>query len=98
MKLVLVTWEDASEEGGVWIDMQAAEPLEVVVFEQVGWLMSHTATEVVLSCTLQEGRKGLMSRRTRIPTGMVRSIVELTPGNPVSRTRKPRKDTHAQGQ
>lgn len=88
MKLVLVTWEDASEEGGVWVDADSPEPLEVVVFNQVGWLWSHTTAEVVLTSTVQDSGKGLMSRRTRIPAGMVRSIVELIPGNTVSR--KPR--------
>lgn len=80
MKLVLVIWEDASQEAGPWVAMPASAPMAPRVFKQVGWLTSMTRKEIVLTQAIEDiqaGEVGLMAARERIPRGMVRSITEL---------------------
>lgn len=88
MKPVLIVWEDASAESGPWVHADEAGSMPIKVFHQVGWLLSMTSTEVVLSQAIEPDGKGLMAARERIPAGMIRSIVELTPGEPVKLPRR----------
>lgn len=98
MKLVLVTWEDASQEPGTWVDVDTTEPMVPIIFEQVGFLVCQTPTEIVLTQALQTGGKGLMAARQRIPAGMVRSIAPLGPLVAThTPPRKPRKEINGQG-
>lgn len=71
--LVLVEWEDASaaDDGHGWIARKDAVVAEMVTFQQVGWLLEHTAEHVVMTEALS---KDLMAPRTRIPVGMVRAM------------------------
>lgn len=76
-RIVLVEWEDASVlDNETWVDKAQAPEPEATVFSQVGFLLANTRKHVVLTCT--DGKR-LMGARTRIPKGMVRKIVELTP-------------------
>ena len=79
--MALVVWEDASEaDDGPWVDRGTAPEAETIIFHQVGFIYRHTATELVLTSCVGEHQ---MSTRTRIPAGMVRSVVELVAGKPV---------------
>jgi len=89
MKMALVVWEDASEaDEGTWVDRKSAPEAEKIVFHQVGFIYAHTPTELVLTSCVGEHQ---MSPRTRIPAGMVRSIVELVAGEPVPAPKRKRK-------
>lgn len=78
MMRVLCIWEDASEaDDGPWVDRGTAPPAEAIIFHQVGFVQSMTSTEVVLTACVGEHQMG---SRTRIPAGMVRSIIELVDG------------------
>jgi len=86
MKPVHVVWEDCSEADiGPWVDRASAPPAEVIVFKQVGFLLEMTAAEVILTSCIGEHQMGV---RTRIPAGMVRSIVELIDGTALSIPKK----------
>lgn len=74
LRLVRVIWEDASiVDEGTWAAREDAVVPEVVVFDQVGWLMELTTDHVVITACV--GAK-LMAPRDRIPAGMIRSITE----------------------
>jgi hypothetical protein len=86
MKPVLCVWEDASDlDDGPWTFRKDAKPSEPVIFHQVGYLYEITADAVVLTQCVGVDQ---MSPRTRIPAGMVRSLVELTEGTPVKIPKK----------
>jgi hypothetical protein len=88
MKLVQCIWEDAAElDGGPWADRKGAQPSTPTIFHQVGYLYELTHDAVVLTACVGEDQMG---PRTRIPRGMVRSLVELTLGEPVKIPKKPR--------
>ena len=88
MTPVLLVWEDAHDlDDGPWTDRKEAKPSEPCIFHQVGYLYELTHEAVVLTqCVGDE----VMSPRTRIPIGMVRSLVELTEGSPVKIPKKRR--------
>lgn len=91
MKVVLLVWEDAAElDEGPWTFRADAKPSAPVIFHQVGFLFELTPEAVVLTACVGEEQMGT---RSRIPMGMVRSLTELTPGEPVAKPkrRKPRK-------
>lgn len=83
-----MVWEDASEDAGeVWIDRN--EPLsEPVIFHQVGFLYSITPAAVVLVACIGDDSTG---KRTRIPAGMVRQMIELVDGEPIPLPKPKRK-------
>lgn len=88
MKLVRVIWEDASDlDEGPWVHREGMTPSEPTIFHQVGYLCELTREAVVLTACVG---KEHMGTRSRIPSGMVRSIVELTEGAPVKIPRKGR--------
>lgn len=85
MELVYVEWEDASGPDSldsVWVDRTQAKPAPAVVFKQVGFVVEADDTALVLTEAYSDE---LMSRRTRIPRGMIRRLVKLNPD------RKPRR-------
>ena len=89
MKLVLVTWEDASDDETTWVHRKDAQPAKVIIFQQVGWLIEATADHVLMTCAINDE---LIAARSRIPRGMVHSVIELDPnGKRVALpTRKPK--------
>jgi hypothetical protein len=94
MKPVLLIWEDAGDlDEGPWTERKEAKPSEPFIFHQVGYLYELTPEAVVLTQCVGTDQ---MSPRTRIPIGMVRSLVELNEGQPVKipkkRTKKVRGD------
>lgn len=89
MRRVVVVWEDASDaDDGPWVDRGTAAPAEAIIFHQVGFVQSMTSTEIVLTACVGVHQMGA---RTRIPAGMVRSIIELVDGKPISLPRPRRK-------
>ena len=81
MKLVRVIWEDACDlDDGPWTFRKDAKASEPVIFHQVGYLHEITAEAVVLTACVGVDQMGV---RSRIPAGMVKSIVELVEGEPV---------------
>lgn len=89
MRRVLVVWEDASEaDDGPWVDRGTVAPAEAIIFHQVGFVLSMTSTEVVLTACVGEHQMG---SRTRIPAGMVRSMTELVDGEPIALPKPKRK-------
>lgn len=76
-QLVLVEWEDASDDDDTWLRRTAVPDPDIVVHRQVGWLLEATKTHVLLTSTISDK---LLSSRTRIPRGMVRSITTLKKG------------------
>jgi hypothetical protein len=91
VKLVHLVWEDASElDEGPWAFRADAKPSHPCIFHQVGYLYELTPEAVVLTACIGEEQMG---PRSRIPIGMVRSLVELLPGEPVKipKQRKARK-------
>lgn len=91
-RIVLCTWEDASQEGcGPWVSQEDAKPMAATIFHQVGFILEDTPECVVLTCAMEEPGKGLMASRERIPRGMVRSIVDLVPAAAKSPARSKRK-------
>jgi hypothetical protein len=93
LKLVRVLWEDASvADSDTWVQRADLPAPDVVVFDQVGWLFDLTAEHVVLSDCVGVD---LIGPRTRIPAGMVKSIVEYEPTNaaPLAIPKKKRKKT-----
>lgn len=89
MRRVLCVWEDASDADiGPWVDRGTALPAEAIIFHQVGFVLSMTSTEVVLTACVGEHQMG---SRTRIPAGMVRSIIELVDGEPIALPKRRRK-------
>lgn len=82
MKMVLAIWEDASAaDSETWVDRGTARTPEAIIFHQVGFLFSISPTEIVLTECVGEH---VMGARTRIPAGMVKSLVELAAGLPMS--------------
>lgn len=71
LKLVVVKWEDASDDEDVWVFRENPAPPAVVVHEQVGFLLELNDKHVLLTSTISEK---LMGGRTRIPRAMVRKI------------------------
>ena len=89
MRMVLVVWSDASEcDAGPWVDRGTAPEPEEVIFHQVGFLYQHTPAAVVLTACVGQHQMGA---RTRIPAGMVRSIVELDSGAVIALPKRKRK-------
>jgi len=89
LKLVFLVWEDAGElDEGPWAFRVGAAKNEPFIFHQVGYLYELTHDAVVLTACMGEHQMG---PRSRIPIGMVRSLVELTKGEPVKIPKKPRK-------
>ncbi len=89
LKLVRVQWEDASvADDSVWVAKEGLPPPEMIVFDQVGYLLELNDSHIVLTSCV--GRT-MLAARDRIPIGMVRKIVEFdqTSGKPV-RIPKPR--------
>ena len=81
MKPVKVIWEDASAaDDETWVAREGIADAKPIIFHQVGYLFKLTATEVVLTECVGEDH---ISARTRIPIGMVKTILELNEGNPV---------------
>jgi hypothetical protein len=94
MKAVLCVWEDASDlDEGPWTPRKDAAKPEATIFHQIGYLYELTADAVVLTACVGQEQMGV---RSRIPAGMVRSLVELNEGQPVKipkrRTKKVRGD------
>ncbi len=90
MKLVYVVWEDAADlDEGPWVEREGRPPDSAVDhhFHQVGYLFELTNEAVTLTSCVG---KDHMAPRSRIPAGMVRSMVELVEGAPVKIPRKPR--------
>jgi hypothetical protein len=91
MKLVHLCWEDAGDlDEGPWTFRADAKPSTPFIFHQVGFLYELTPEAVVLTACVGEEQMG---PRSRIPMGMVKSLTELTAGEPVAipKRRKPRK-------
>jgi hypothetical protein len=91
VKTVLCVWEDAAElDGGPWADRSEAKPSAPVIFHQVGYLYEISHDAVTLTACVGEEQ---MAPRTRVPMGMVKSLIELVAGEPVAipKRRKPRK-------
>jgi hypothetical protein len=81
MKRVLCIWEDASDaDDGTWIAREGIAEAKPVIFHQVGYLFKLTANEVLLTACVGDDH---IAPRSRIPTGMVKALVELQEGNPV---------------
>jgi hypothetical protein len=78
--LVKVTWDDAEDpsDGKTWLDTEDVETFaaHACTVESVGYLVSRTAKYVTLAADRIEGL-GHYGRVTKIPTGMVVSLVEL---------------------
>ena len=90
MKLVRCVWEDAGElDEGPWAYRATAVASTPFIFHQVGYLYEMTHDAVVLTACMGEHQMG---PRSRIPIGMVRSLVELIEGGPVKipKKRKPK--------
>jgi hypothetical protein len=91
MKMVHVVWEDAAQlDEGPWAFRADMKPSTPTIFHQIGYVLELTPDAVVLiACVGDE----LTDPRSRIPMGMVRSLTELTHGEPVAipKRRKPRK-------
>ncbi len=88
MRRVACIWEDAGElDDGPWATRSALAKNEPFIFHQVGYLYELTPEAVVLTACVGETQIG---PRTRIPIGMVRSLIDLMPGPPV-RIPKPRR-------
>lgn len=86
MKLVKVVWEDAQDlDDGPWAYRKDAKPSEPCIFHQVGYLYELTPEAVVLTHCVGDEQ---MAPRSRIPAGMVKSLVELKEGQPVKLPRK----------
>ena len=83
-RLLYVEWEDASavDDHTGWVDRASAPEPEVRVFKQVGFALKFTATELILTEAIDQLTH---APRTRIPTGMLRKVIELDPakGKPV---------------
>lgn len=91
MKMVLVEWEDASVlDSEPWVDKATAPDPKPRIFFQVGWLVSMDAEAIVLCHAADEDTT---STRERIPTGMVRRILEFNPssGTPLKIPKRKRK-------
>jgi hypothetical protein len=74
MRLVRVVWEDASvADPDTWVMKEGLKEPEVMIFQDVGWLLDLTADHILLSASM--GRE-IMGPRLRIPAGMIRSIHE----------------------
>ena len=81
MKLVKVVWQDAADaDAGPWVDRATAGPIVPCIFHQVGYLYELTAEHVVLTACVGREQMGV---RSQIPSGMVKSIVELIEGDPL---------------
>lgn len=77
MQLVYIEWEDASAaDDSTWVDIADAPPAEKILFRQAGFLVDADHEALVLTEAI--GRYQ-MAPRTRIPLGMVRSLVYLDP-------------------
>lgn len=79
-ELVVVTWEDAKEEGdAAWNDADAIPDYEPLLCYTTGWLLHQDARGVILTGTLQEN---CTARCDQIPRGMIRSITVLREAGP----------------
>ncbi len=88
MKLVVCIWEDAGDlDDGPWVFRAAVTKSTPFIFHQVGYLHELTADAVVLTACMGEHQMGV---RSRIPMGMVKSLIELTEGEPVKIPKKAR--------
>ncbi len=88
MKAVLCVWEDAGDlDDGPWVFRKEVKPSEPFIFHQVGYLHELTPEAVVLTSCVGAEQMGV---RSRIPIGMVRSLVELKEGVPVKIPKKRR--------
>ena len=86
LRPVLVIWEDASDaDSGPWVHVEGMPEAEPVIFQQLGFLVKLTSTEVVLT---QAVGKEQIANRTRIPAGMIRRIVEVKEGTPIAIPKK----------
>lgn len=82
MRRVLCVWEDASDlDEGTFIERKDAPEPKATIFHQVGFLMSISASELILLSVIGDE---LMGVRTRIPAGMVRMLTELVDGEPIA--------------
>lgn len=90
MKLVCCVWEDASVvDSDTWVAREGMKDAEPVIFHQVGYVVSLTPTELVLTACVS---KDSIAARDRIPAGMIRSLVELDPvGRPLAIPKRKRK-------
>lgn len=86
MKKVLVIWEDASDaDSDTWVARDGIAEAKPIIFHQLGYLFKLTATEVLLTACVGEDH---IAARTRIPAGMVKTIVQLEEGEPVKIPRR----------
>ena len=89
MRPVAVIWEDASDlDVGPWVDRATAAPPVATIFHQLGYLVSLTSTEVILTACMGDDAMGV---RSRIPAGMVKSITELLHGERIAIPKPKRK-------
>jgi hypothetical protein len=88
VKPVLCIWEDAGDlDDGPWVHRHEVKPSEPFIFHQIGYLHEITSEAVVLTSCVGVDQMGI---RSRIPIGMVRSLVELKEGSPVKIPKKRR--------
>jgi hypothetical protein len=73
--VVAVTWEDASADGGAWVDNKdhAYTPK---MFVTVGFLLYDGDDGITLTNSWSED---MVAARDRIPRGMIHSLVVLEP-------------------
>ena len=89
--LVLVEWDDTKVvDSGTWADRHGAIEAKPERFQQVGWLLERTATELVLTSTLSHD---IMAPRDCIPMGVVRSVLTFDPafGEPLPPLKRKRR-------
>ncbi len=79
--LVLVTWDDAEDpaDGKTWMDDEDVETFSThnCTVISVGYLVSKTAKYVTLAADAIEGLNH-WGRVTKVPTGMIVGIREIT--------------------
>lgn len=76
MRPVLVIWEDAyDEDGDVWVD--PSRPVEGCYMQTIGFVVHEDKERIALVATVSGA---ISSRRTVIPYGMVRRIIEIDVG------------------
>lgn len=88
MKRVVCVWEDASDlDDGPWTPRKDAAKAEPTIFHQVGYVFELTPDALVLTACVGDEH---MAPRSRIPLGMIRSLIELVEGDPVKLPKKKR--------
>jgi hypothetical protein len=86
MRLVLCIWDDASDlDEGPWVGRKDAPKPEASIFHQVGYVLELNAEEIILTAAVGAEQMGV---RSRIPVGMIKSLVELNEGQPVKIPKK----------